>query len=577
MSCINDFQATGKMTSKIVYFTVSGRDEQAEFTAEDTAENVRDIFRSAAEANESDILKLYNCHGNLINISQKLAENSPEDRYRLEVVAAQYSGATVAAELGLDVGTLEKRLEELERRMVVERTEAPDVVYDMSRKVDALREKLENLDHLSWLGLYKDLSSRASLQPFWNKSSHSPESPEKCHHVLEKVNRLCQVQVTKEVREYLRKPSFDNWQWDDSEMIILLRQMFIDLDLITKFNIEMPVLIDWLFEVYRRYNDVPFHNFKHCFMVTQMMYGLTWLIELPKKIDDIDVLTLIVSAICHDLGHPGYNNAYQINARTELALRYNDISPLENHHCSVAFEILENKDRNILRNLDPDLFKRFREGMIRCILATDMAKHHEILKNFKSVVSAGFDISVKEHRDLVMMILIKVADISNEARPMEVADVWLECLFEEYFNQSDVEKLEGLPVAPFMDREKVTKPASQIGFIKFVLLPLFEALGELFPVITEGIITPVQKALDYYTDMQQAFEVEKKRQEEGRDPPAPGTGGQQGDNCVVNGQILKGQTLSRSVQQGGRGVQNSVERREGGSAQQNTVHQAKVA
>ena len=31
----------------------------------------------------------------------------------------------------------------------------------------------------------------------------------------------------------------------------------------------------------------------------------------------------------------------QINARTELALRYNDISPLENHHSAVAFEILE--------------------------------------------------------------------------------------------------------------------------------------------------------------------------------------------------------------------------------------------
>lgn len=34
-------------------------------------------------------------------------------------------------------------------------------------------------------------------------------------------------------------------------------------------------------------------------------------------------------------------NLFQINARTELALRYNDISPLENHHCAVAFEILE--------------------------------------------------------------------------------------------------------------------------------------------------------------------------------------------------------------------------------------------
>lgn len=30
----------------------------------------------------------------------------------------------------------------------------------------------------------------------------------------------------------------------------------------------------------------------------------------------------------------------QINAKTDLALRYNDISPLENHHCAVAFGIL---------------------------------------------------------------------------------------------------------------------------------------------------------------------------------------------------------------------------------------------
>lgn len=42
--------------------------------------------------------------------------------------------------------------------------------------------------------------------------------------------------------------------------------------------------------------------------------------------------------------------------------------------------------------------------------------------------------------------------------------------------QSDREKTEGLPVAPFMDREKVTKPTAQIGFIKFVLIPMFETV-----------------------------------------------------------------------------------------------------
>jgi hypothetical protein len=59
------------------------------------------------------------------------------------------------------------------------------------------------------------------------------------------------------------------------------------------------------------------------------------------------------------------NNYLQINARTELALRYNDISPLENHHCSVAFEIVERPECNILKNLTTDQFKRLREGVIK--------------------------------------------------------------------------------------------------------------------------------------------------------------------------------------------------------------------
>lgn len=78
------------------------------------------------------------------------------------------------------------------------------------------------------------------------------------------------------------------------------------------------------------------------------------------------------------------------------------------------------------------------------------------------------------------MVLIKVSDISNEARPMDIAEPWLDRLLQEFFKQSDAEKLEGLPVTPFMDREKITKPSSQCSFIGFVLLPLFEALGELF-------------------------------------------------------------------------------------------------
>lgn len=79
-----------------------------------------------------------------------------------------------------------------------------------------------------------------------------------------------------------------------------------------------------------------------------------------------------------------------------------------------------------------------------------------------------------------------------------VAEPWLERLLQEFFAQSAAEKSEGLPVTPFMDPDKVSKPGSQVRFIGLVLLPLFEALGELLPELIDMIIQPVRFALDYY-------------------------------------------------------------------------------
>ncbi|KAG8000854.1 High affinity cGMP-specific 3' [Nibea albiflora] len=462
------------MATKIIYFTVNGRPEQAEFPMDCPAQDVKDLFRSAAEAGPHDILKLYNPKGNIINISPNLEPNSPNSCYKLEVVAADCNseplGAELAGALGFDLSSMEKRLQGLEKKILIEAGETPAVVYEMKKQVDSFREKLEKC---------------------------------LCCHICSSL------EVSDEVRQYLKTPTFDNWQWEDAEIMVLLQVMYTDLDFIATFNIEPEVLQQFLFEVYRRYNNIPFHNFKHCFCVTQMMYGLIWLTDLRSKMDSVDLLIMLTSAVCHDLDHTGYNNAYQINARTELALRYNDISPLENHHCAVAFEILEKTESNIFRNLSMDQYKRIREGIIKCILATDMTRHNEILSKFKSILPA-FDFTNKDHRDVLMMILIKVSDISNEARPMEVAEPWLDCLLQEFYNQSDVEKLEGLPVTPFMDRDKVTKPSSQTGFIRFVLLPLFIELANLFPCLEQHIIDPVRKALDYYTEMEKALERKKQ-------------------------------------------------------------------
>ncbi|MGH0130726.1 UNVERIFIED_CONTAM: hypothetical protein FKN15_043152 [Acipenser sinensis] len=466
------------MTSEVIYFTVNGRPEQAEFTADCPAQDVKDLFRAAAEAGPHDILKLYNTKGNIINISPKLEPNSPQSRYKLEVVAADCNseplGSKLAVALGFDLSVMEKRLQSLEKKILGEAGETPSIVYEMKNQVESFREKLESVEHLSWLGLFKELSSTGTHKPspFYHKRALR-KTREECECVRENFLQMSTLEVTEEVRQYLKTPTFDNWQWEDAEIMVLLQLMYTDLDFITTFHIELEVLQQFLYEVYKHYNNIPFHNFNHCFC----MYGLIWLTDLRSKIDEIDLLTMLTSAVCHDLDHTGYNNAYQINARTELALRYNDISPLENHHCAVAFEILEKPENNIFRNLTTEQYKRIREGMIKCILATDMTRHNEILNQFKSILPV-FDFSNKDHKD-----------------------------------KSDMEKLEGLPVSPFMDRDKVTKPSSQTGFIRFVLFPLFMELANLFPNLEQHIIDPVRKALDYYTEMEKALEKEKKEKQ----------------------------------------------------------------
>jgi len=49
------------------------------------------------------------------------------------------------------------------------------------------------------------------------------------------------------------------------------------------------------------YRNNPFHNFRHCFCVAQMMYGLIHLCELNKVMSRVELGILLVAAICHDL------------------------------------------------------------------------------------------------------------------------------------------------------------------------------------------------------------------------------------------------------------------------------------
>nr|CAH8838706.1 unnamed protein product [Trichobilharzia regenti] len=329
-------------------------------------------------------------------------------------------------------------------------------IITIYRKLHNLRCQIESFSYLSWLGLTSEPPTNKVLVPGSNAPAPNPQmhlirrSDADSRRNIQEFRRLCKEPVSQEDLLELRSSTFNNWSRTDAQLMRLVREMFKELGFIDHYKLQYHRLDLWLSDIYRRYNRIPFHNYKHAFMVTQMCYVLLWGGKLTKLLDIDDQLTLIMSAICHDLDHPGFNNAYQINAGTVLAMRYNDQSPLENHHSAVAFDLLSHAEVDPFAHLPLNVRQRIRKGMIRCILATDMSRHNEILDEFNRLVvsdlQAAWEIDAnskkpawvtnKTHKDLVMMIILKISDISNEARPLSVAGPWINRLLAEFFNQA---------------------------------------------------------------------------------------------------------------------------------------------
>jgi hypothetical protein len=203
----------------------------------------------------------------------------------------------------------------------------------------------------------------------------------------------------------------------------------------------------------------------------------------------LELLAFIVAAICHDANHDGFNNVYNVRAETPLGILFKNQSVMETHHCSVAIRVLAMEDCNIFDTLDPAETVEIWNCIIRLILTTDMAKHHEFIGEVKTRLEQGpFDDSNATDRMLKMQLILKCADISNVSRPFELADKWCDVLCEEFFRQGDLEKTKGMEYSsPLNDRAHLDKPKSQIGFYTFVCLPLFVTAAQVMPELQVNV------------------------------------------------------------------------------------------
>ncbi|KAH3698756.1 3'5'-cyclic nucleotide phosphodiesterase [Pelomyxa schiedti] len=137
-------------------------------------------------------------------------------------------------------------------------------------------------------------------------------------------------------------------------------------------------------------------------------------------------------------------------------------------HAASALEVLFFRQQcRALHKLSADDQLHVHSTVMSMILATDMAKHIDIMETMKSLgvgtrtttaalfttsgSGSGDPQSVKANKMLVLQVLMKIADLSNVMRDWPVCKQWTFNLVSEFKNQGEEEKRQGIPTSKFMD------------------------------------------------------------------------------------------------------------------------------
>lgn len=284
--------------------------------------------------------------------------------------------------------------------------------------------------------------------------------------------------------------NFDAVAYDGIGHFKVLFEIANEYGILKEFNISNEKWFRFLIEISQTYKKVPYHNWRHAVDVCEFTAYEIRITNLLNILDKFELFGFLVAAICHDANHDGFTNTFNEKAQTPLGILYKNQSVMETHHCTIAITVISKEECNLFSGLNSDQFKSMWTLIFNLILITDMAKHFDFLKSINADLDRDgpYDLSVPENRLKIMQLILKCGDISNVARPFELADKWCDVLCEEFFRQGDLEKANGMEyTSANNDREHLDKPKSQIGFYTFVCLPLYQLGARVFPELQVNV------------------------------------------------------------------------------------------
>ena len=199
------------------------------------------------------------------------------------------------------------------------------------------------------------------------------------------------------------------------------------------------------------------------------------------EFNNMDTLALLVAAFCHDVQHDGFNNRYHVLKKSPLFQMYGDEQVQENNHAAQTLKLLDNFDTDFISSkFTKGECRIVKKRIIESILFTDMASMNKLRDGFQSHLNKfGIKNAVnreklidhssvraeEQSKQLMSSVILHACDISTSLRDFETSVHWADLLFEEFFNQGDVEKAQGLKVSMMCDRDTTNIAGGQAGFI----------------------------------------------------------------------------------------------------------------
>ncbi|XP_030640092.1 cAMP-specific 3',5'-cyclic phosphodiesterase 4D [Chanos chanos] len=292
-------------------------------------------------------------------------------------------------------------------------------------------------------------------------------------------------------------------------LTVIMYTIFQERDLLKTFKIPVNTFITFMMTLEDHYHsDVAYHNNIHAADVVQSTHVLLSTPALEAVFTDLEIMAALFASAIHDVDHPGVSNQFLINTNSELALMYNDASVLENHHLAVGFKLLQEENCDIFQNLSRKQRQSLRKMAIDMVLATDMSKHMNFLADLKTMVETKKVTSLGvllldnySDRIQVLQNMVHCADLSNPTKPLEIYRQWTDRIMVEFFTQGDRERDKGMEISPMCDKHNASVEKSQVGFIDYIVHPLWETWADLVHPDAQDILDTLEDNREWYQSM----------------------------------------------------------------------------